>query len=309
MHKHLALALASVAFVTSWVSADEQAKPPETASQHLVVTAVPEKIRDQFSLQDFYQQCLVIGGMPIVASDKVQPSAIKEAAIIVSSMLQKRPDILRQLAENRIRLTVMSTAERTCDVPEHSDLTPKDYWNRRARGLGATRARPSVSCGEENLLNLRGDPYDSESILIHEFAHAIHLMALRDLDDDFQAKLDRCYNAAIENGRWKDTYAASNDREYWAEGVQSWFDCNRENDSVHNHVNTRDELKTHDPELYALIRSVFIDESYRYVRSDSAERKNEPHLKNLDRNALPKFRWEASEKPAKKASSASDASN
>ena len=38
-------------------------------------------------------------------------------------------------------------------------MTPKAYWDKRARGLGATPERPAVSCGEENLLNLQGDWY------------------------------------------------------------------------------------------------------------------------------------------------------
>lgn len=141
---------------------------------------------------------------------------------------------------------------------------------------------------KKNVLNLKGDPYDSESILIHEFAHAIHLMALVDIDEKFQDKLDECFNSATESGLWKDTYAATNAAEYWGEGVQSWFDTNRENDGIHNHVNTREELKQYDPELYKLIKSVFVDVSYRFVRSDSPKR-TEPHLRNLNRSALPTF--------------------
>lgn len=116
-------------------------------------------------------------------------------------------------------------------------------------------------------------------------------MALVDIDPKFQSKLEGCYKAAKASGLWGDTYAASNAAEYWAEGVQSWFDTNRENDGIHNHVNTREELKQHDPRLYALIKSAFIDESYRYVRSDSPKRMD-PHLKNLNRYNLPTFRWE-----------------
>ena len=47
---------------------------------------------------------------------------------------------------------------------------PKTDWDKRARGLGGK----ITSCGEENLLNLKGDRYRSENILIHEFSHAIH---------------------------------------------------------------------------------------------------------------------------------------
>ena len=48
--------------------------------------------------------------------------------------------------------------------------------------------------------------------------------------------------------------------EYFAEGVQSWFNVNREAnppDGINNHVNTREELKQYDIELYNLIAVVF----------------------------------------------------
>jgi hypothetical protein len=98
------------------------------------------------------------------------------------------------MAANKTRFTVMAHDEWTTDVPEHSDLRPPEYWDRRARGLGATRSRPSVSCGEENLLAMKGDPYSTENILIHEFAHAIHEMGLSTVDPtlilDWRMRID-----------------------------------------------------------------------------------------------------------------------
>lgn len=134
----------------------DQKQTQRNASGHLTVTSVPPEVRERFSLDDFYQQCIVVEGMPIVASEKVNASAMIETAHIVTSMLKERPDVFHQLAKNRVRLSVMAASERTCDIPEHSDLTPREHWNRRARGLGATHARPSVSCAEENVLNLKG---------------------------------------------------------------------------------------------------------------------------------------------------------
>ena len=94
------------------------------------------------------------------------------------------------LNRNKARYAVMARDEFTTDISEHSDLKPSQYWDRRARGLGATFARPAVSCGEENLLGLPGDPYAKENILIHEFAHALHQMALIQLDNSFQNQID-----------------------------------------------------------------------------------------------------------------------
>lgn len=249
------------------------------------------KLRKSFDLADHYQKCLLVVGFPIVASEKVPDAALEEAAQVVRSMLAERPDILRQLAENKIRLGIMAVDERTCDLPEHADLKPAAYWNRRARGLGASRQRPCVSCGEENLLHNPGDPYATESIMVHEFAHAIHQMGVNDLDDRFDERLQATYEAAMEAGKWKGLYAAENRHEYWAEGVQSWFDTNRENDAIHNHVDTREELLEYDPELAALCREVFGDNDWRYVRADDPSRADEPHLKDLDRSKLAPFAW------------------
>ena len=94
----------------------------------------------------------------------------------------------------------MAYNEMTTDIPEHSDLHPDFYWDRRARGLGATASRPSTSCGEENLLNFDGDPYLTENILIHEFSHAIHQMGLSRVDPDFDNRLKSLYEASMEKG-------------------------------------------------------------------------------------------------------------
>ncbi|TWT85667.1 hypothetical protein Pla123a_04740 [Posidoniimonas polymericola] len=247
------------------------------------------ELRAAFSLAPHYQKAVVVEGFPIVASAKVSDAALHEAAHTVCQMLGSRPDILKKLAENRIRLAVMAASEVTTDLPEHSDLTPASYWNRRARGLGATRQRPAVSCGEENLLHLAGDPYRTESILVHEFAHAIHQMAVNDLDPTFDNRLQAAYRASLDNGLWKGMYAAENKDEYFAEAVQSWFDTNRENDSVHNHVNTRAELSEYDPAAAALVREVFGDSQWRYVRAD------EPHLKGFDRAGRRFTAWRSGE--------------
>lgn len=256
------------------------------------------EFRNSYGIEDFYTQLILVEGFPILASSKVMPAALEEAAHNIRGMLKERPDILRALTANKIRFGIMATSERTCDLPEHSMLQPRAYWNRRARGLGATRDAPCVSCGEENLLNYPGDQYSTESILVHEFAHAIHEMALNDLDPSFDARLREAYDAAMQAGRWHGLYAAQNRQEYWAEGVQSWFDANRENDAIHNHVNSRKELIEYDPALAALCKEVFGDNNWRYVRSDHPSRKGELHLKSLDRSKLKPFAWSKEEQAA-----------
>ena len=259
------------------------------------VALVSAELREAFDLKPFYQKSLVLEGFPILSSDKVPDEALYEAAHIIRTMLKNRPDILRELAKNKVRYAIMAVDERTLDVPEHSDLKPAAYWNRRARGLGATKQRPTVSCGEENLLGNPGDPYSTESICVHEFAHAIHDTALKTLDPTFDERLHELYKKAMAKGLWKDKYAATNRHEYWAEAVQSWFGNNRESDHDHNHVNTREELIEYDKPIADLCAEVFGENDWTYRRPDHPSRKNDPHLKDLDRSELKPFAWSKEE--------------
>jgi hypothetical protein len=249
----------------------------------------PAVVVEEFGLAPFYEKCTLVGTLPIVSSAAVDDRAHLEAAYLVLKMLEHRPELIDAVGNSNTRFVIMSPSEMTTDVPEHSDLSPKGYWDKRARGLGATDVRPAVSCGEENLLQFRGGPYATENILIHEFAHAIHEMGLRSADPTFDDRLRATYNAAMEEGLWDGVYASTNRMEYWAEGAQSWFDTNRENDDQHNHVDTRDELKEYDPRFATLLEEVFGDGEWRYV--GARERVGQDHLAGWDPEASPTFAW------------------
>ena len=238
-----------------------------------------------------YEKYVSVRGLPIVAAGGVSDYALFEAAFLVDRMIGDRPELIAALVERKVRIAIMAASERTTDVPEHSDLEPKAYWDRRARGLGATRRRPAISCGEENLLGFAGDPYSKENIFIHKFSHTIHQMALSAVDPTFDARLRATYEAAKAKGLWKGTYAATNRAEYWAEGVQSWFDTNRHDDSSHNHVDTREELQAYDPDLARMIAEIFRRPDWRYRRPD--RRADKGHLAGYDPSKAPAFDWGA----------------
>jgi len=232
------------------------------------VTEVPEEVRKTLNLSPFYKKYVSAEGLVVVSSDKVSDKGILEATYLINQMLADREDIRKALIKNKVRFAVMAPTEMTTDIPEHSTLTPKEYWDKRARGLGATRQRPAVSCGEENLINLKGDRYRGENILIHEFGHAIHEMGINSIDKKFDGRLQMAYSRAKDRGLWKDTYAMTNHKEYWAEGVQSYFDCNAKAGGVHNDINTREKLEKYDPDLFELIDEIFKKTKWRYVPYD-----------------------------------------
>ena len=104
------------------------------------------------------------------------------------------------------------------------------------------------------------DKYHAEDILIHEFAHSIHLIGLMLAVPDFDSRLKQCYENAKANGILAGTYRETDKEEYFAEAVQDWFNVNAEmphTDGKHNWCNTREELEVFDPDLYNLLSEYF----------------------------------------------------
>jgi alpha-glucosidase len=244
------------------------------------VAAVPEAVVKKFKLDTtFYKKHVDYKGFSILSSARVSDAALLEARYLIDRLLCEREDLLEAMIKAGCRFMVMAPTEMTTHVPEqrHMKNDPRTNWDKRARGLGGKL----TSCGEENLLNLRGDRYRNENILIHEFAHAIHNFGLRRVDPTFDKRLRATYSRAMDKGLWKKTYAATNAGEYWAEGVQSYFDTNAPPGGVHNDINTREKLARYDPELFQLIDAAFKQSKFRYVRYDrrAAANKDRPELK------------------------------
>jgi len=254
------------------------------AEEQYAVTKPPASM----GLDPFYQKYVDAHGFPVVASEKVNDYALKEAAFLIDLMLAKRPDIKKAMVKSKSRMIVMAYNEFTSDVPEHMHLKPAKFWDRRARGLGGSKTDPVCSCGEENLLSFPNDPYVSENILIHEFAHNIHLRGMVNLDPTFDERVKRAYEDAMKAELWKGKYAATNKNEYFAEGVQSWFNNNRQPDHDHNHVDTRAELIEYDPGLADLCKEVFGDTELAYTKPET---RLTGHLLGYDPSKTPKFVW------------------
>lgn len=236
----------------------------------------------------FYTQRASAGGFPIVASAKVSPLALGEAVFLVDAMLAERPDVRAALIRSGSRMCVMAWNEFTTDLPEFQRMQPKDYWDARARGTGGSQTDPYCTSAEENLLGYPGDPYSTECILIHEFAHCIHLRGMANVDPSFDGRVKAAYETAMRAGLWRGKYASVNHHEYFAEGVQSWFDNNRANDHDHNHVDTRAELLEYDPALAALCREVFGGTELKYTKPVT---RRTGHLAGYDPAKAPTFVW------------------
>jgi hypothetical protein len=99
----------------------------------------------------FYTQRVEASGFPIVASGKVNPYALKEAAYLLDLMLAKRPDVRAAMIQSGARLCVMA--------PRRIHHRPARVRALEAeRLLGRPRPRPRRQHHRPALLVFRGKP-------------------------------------------------------------------------------------------------------------------------------------------------------
>ena len=228
------------------------------------IEEVSEELAKRLQLDtSFYKKHVDANGIHILSSDQVPDYCLVQAHKTIYCMTSMLPQaVLDAMKKVDTRVVVMGKKEVTIQVPEHSGMVHDRSmnWNLRARGLGGTIQEPITSCAEENVMAYPWDKYHAEDILIHEFSHSIHLIGILQVDPTINQQLKDLLAKARAEGKWENTYAGTVFEEYWAEGVQDWFNVNAETpypDTKHNQVNTREELKRYDPGLYALIAKYF----------------------------------------------------
>ena len=223
------------------------------------ITAPPKSLH----LDKFYKKYVDVNGIPIVTSWRVPDSCIVAAhhtLYAMTSML--KPEVLEAMKKHGTRVAIMARYEGETDIPEHHFMINDTTVNMdvRARGMEGTMEVPVTTCAEENILAYQIDKYHAEDILIHEFAHSIHLIGIYQVDPTINEKLESLLAKAKARGIYANTYRLDNGMEYFAEAVQDWFNVNAEvqrADGKHNWINTREELLAMDPDMYHLLAQYF----------------------------------------------------
>jgi len=272
----------AIAASISFSIANAQTAPAQPQGNALVPAYAKAMVVEPppaLAVDSFYKKYADAYGIPIVSSEKVPDDALLMARDIVNYMLVKRPDVRAALINRKARVLVMAQTEMETDLPERrswkkpakddrrltpgerenydkpggiASMTDREYWNRRARGMGGT----VTSCAEENLLGYPGTRYYGENILVHEFSHNI-MGALRAADSALYRQIEVAYDSAKAKGLYKGQYAINTVAEYWAEGTQWWFWSNIEFYDGSTRIQTPDDLLAYDPALYQILDKVY----------------------------------------------------
>lgn len=233
------------------------------AAQDVTFTNVPET--------SFYTKKLVSkSGIIIKSDDGVSDAALEKTRDMVDTELSlPGTGIAAEMVKHGNAVAVYGNHEVPYLLPEQRYAFNKDMY--AAEGYGGYPGDGFVSSiSEKNVLRTVGDPdpanntgYTNESVLVHEFAHAIKLGGLDQMPDQTLANtFYRAYAHAKKAGLWGNTYAYQNSDEFFASLAAIWFNVADESgdgnyDGVRGPVDTNEEFKEYDPVTYAAYEKIF----------------------------------------------------
>ena len=156
-------------------------------------------------------------GVSVVASWYVPDSFLIRAQGIITGMFSSRSDLLADLADQHTKVWIKPAT--------------RGFAIRKANGWWAYVPQHDTYCHTS----------------VHEVAHLVHyLFEGQDLD----SRIQTMYQDAMDAGLWTDAYASTNDKEYWAEGVN--FQLTKDYESRYSST-----LAEYDSDLAALVDEVF----------------------------------------------------
>lgn len=236
------------------------------------VTAPPAK----FKVDPYYTKFTFAREFTVLGSKQVSDEALLKTNDTVRKMFAYRHDILKAMIADGARLVVLGRKEKLSDLPEFKDAKSKPGFD-EVRYLDYSPERKLMVVPEENVLGLAGDPCAGRSLVVSVFARGLYHVTgtrpvipdfdqrrdkqqyelrVKRLDIEFDQKLKKAFESALAKKLWKGT-AASRDRvEYWAAGVEAYFDAGGDGEPpqlADRPVTTREALKAYDPDLYALV--------------------------------------------------------
>jgi tetratricopeptide (TPR) repeat protein len=142
---------------------------------------------------------------------------------------------------------LLDELERTTDAAARASLRGRRTFDGRVwddvRGMGGLRA----ATGIESLDDADQFGFDT---LAHEVAHQVHLYTFTPVQ---RRKVRDLYHGARTRAQFLDFYAASNEAEYFGQGVEAFASLAKRPGREVTHGHTRFELLRVDPELYAFI--------------------------------------------------------
>jgi hypothetical protein len=230
----------------------------------------------RFKIDPYYTKFTWAREFVVLGSKHVRDEALLKANDTIRKMFAYRHDVLKAMIADGARLVVLGQKEKLSDLPEFKEARNQPGFD-EVRWLDYSPERKLMVVPEENVLRLPGEPFAGECLVVGVFARGLyHVTGLRPVDPDFEKrrdkqqyelrvkrldvefdrKLQKLHEQATGKGLWKGTPAGRSRVEYWAAGVEAYFDAAGDNPAPNladRPVITREALKAYDPDLFALV--------------------------------------------------------
>jgi hypothetical protein len=230
----------------------------------------------QFKIDPYFVKFTYAREFTVLGSKHTSDEALLKANDTIRKMFAYRHDILKALIADGVRLVVLGRQEKLSDLPEFKSATSGAEVD-DVRFLDYAPSLKLMVVPEENVLGLAGEPFAGKCMVISAFAKALYkVTALRPadpefdkrrnkqqyelrvkrLDVEFDHRLKKLHESVTAKGLWKGTPAGRARVEYWAAGVEAYFDAGGAGfapNLADRPISTRAALRAYDPDLYALV--------------------------------------------------------
>ena len=228
----------------------------------------------RFPVDPYYTKFTFAREFPVLGSNKVSDEAMLHANDTIRKMFAYRHDILKAMIADGARLVVLGHDETLSDLPEFRESKSTPGFD-EVRYLDYDPKLKLMVVPEENVLSL--PIANDEGMVVGLFARGLYRVTasrpvdpefdkrrqkqqyelrVKRLDVEFDQRLAKLYEAAMAKSLWKGSVAARDRVEYWASGVEAYFDAagsSHAPNDADRPINTREALKAYDPDLYALV--------------------------------------------------------
>jgi hypothetical protein len=229
----------------------------------------------KFKVHSYYSKFTYAREFPVLGSKHVSDEALLKANDTVRKMFAYRHDILKAMIADGARLVVLGRTEKLSDLPEFQEAA-KTAGLDEARYADYTPKTKLLVVPEENVLRLPTEPFAGKHMVVSVFAKGLYQVTglrppsasfgkgakqqyelrVKRMDIDFDKRLQTLHDEARKAELWKGTPAGRDRVEYWAAGVEAYFDAAGAGYAPHKAdrpITTREALKAYDAGLYALV--------------------------------------------------------
>jgi hypothetical protein len=230
----------------------------------------------KFKVHPYYTKFTFAREFTVLGSNQVCDEALLKANDTIRKMFAYRHDILKALIADGARLVVLGRQEKLSALPEFKDAKNQAGFD-EVRYFEYSPSLRLMVVPEENVLCLSHEPFAGQCMVIGLFAKALYQVTglrpvianfeqqrdrqqyelrVKRMDVEFDHRLGKLYEGAMGKGLWKGTAAAHSRVDYWAAGVEAYFDAAGEGQPPNladRPITTRELLKAYDPDLYALV--------------------------------------------------------